>query len=125
MTTGFGSQLSVAVTAAGFGAGTVSPHRSRTGPGQVMRGGVVSRTMTRKVQRLVFPAASVAVQTTVFVPSGKIVPLGGTHTTITPGQLSIAVTLNVTGVPLVHSITRFVGQLIVGGVVSATVTTFE
>jgi hypothetical protein len=37
----------------------------------------------------VFPAASVAVHVTVVVPTGNIEPDGGTHATVTPGQLSL------------------------------------
>jgi hypothetical protein len=48
-------------------------------------------TVTLKVQVLVFPAASVAVQVTVLVPTGKVVPEGGLQTAVTPGQLSVAV----------------------------------
>ena len=50
-----------------------------------------SNTVTEKLQLAVFPAASVAVQVTVVDPTGTQDPLGGTQTTVTPGQLSIAV----------------------------------
>ena len=39
----------------------------------------------------VLPIASVAVQVTVFVPTGKNDPDAGTHANVTPGQLSDAV----------------------------------
>ena len=45
-----------------------------------------------KVQLDVLPDASVAVLVTVVVPSGKVEPDGGLLTTVTPGQLSVAVT---------------------------------
>src|SRR5258707_5030471 len=44
-----------------------------------------------KFHLAVFPGASVAVQVTVFVPVAKLEPLGGTQTSATPGQLSVAV----------------------------------
>ena len=58
--------------------------------GQVMEGACASLTVTVKVQALVLPAASVAVQVTVFVPTAKAVPLTGAQATVTPGQLSVA-----------------------------------
>jgi hypothetical protein len=48
-------------------------------------------TCTVKVQDAVLLEASVAVQVTVVVPSGKQVPDAGVHTTVAPGQLSLAV----------------------------------
>ena len=41
-----------------------------------------------KLQVAVLPDVSVAVHVTVVVPTGKIEPLGGLHTEVTPGQLS-------------------------------------
>jgi hypothetical protein len=80
---------------------------------QVTRGGVVSTTVTVKLQVTVeLPA----VQTTLLVPNRKPVPLGGTQVTGTAPLALEAVTLKVTGVsPPVHSAMMFVGQLIVGG----------
>jgi len=49
-----------------------------------------SNVVTAKEQVAVLPDASVAVQVTVVVPTGKHVPAGGLHTTVTPGQLSEA-----------------------------------
>src|ERR1043165_6621910 len=59
--------------------------------GQVMVGGSVSFTVTVKLQLTMLPAASVAVQVTVFVPFRKTLPLVGMQLTVTPGQLSVAV----------------------------------
>ena len=64
--------------------------------GQEMAGGMVSRTVTVKEQVLVFPAASVAVQVTVLVPTAKLLPLIGEQTTTGVSQLSAAVAENVT-----------------------------
>src|SRR5262249_59913640 len=64
--------------------------------GQVMTGACVSLTVTVKVQVAVLPCASVAVLVTVVVPTAELLPLAGTLATLTPGQLSVAVTENVT-----------------------------
>jgi len=62
----------------------------RTGPrrppptmlvGQTTTGSSDANTVTVKVQLLVLPEASVAVQVTVLTPTGKVEPLGGTHPT--------------------------------------------
>jgi hypothetical protein len=47
-------------------------------------------TITVKLQLLVLPAASVAVQVTGVVPVLKLEPVGGVQVTVTPGQLSVA-----------------------------------
>ena len=60
--------------------------------GQAITGFSVSLTVTVNVQLAVLPAASVAVLVTVVVPFGKVEPEGGLLTTVTPGQLSVAVT---------------------------------
>jgi hypothetical protein len=61
--------------------------------GQVMVGlEVVPFTVTVKVQVAVLPAASVAVEVTVVVPTTKLLPEAGVLVTTTPGQLSVAVT---------------------------------
>src|SRR5258705_9749175 len=62
--------------------------------GHVITGGCVSLTVTVKLQMLVLPAASLAVLTTVVVPTAKLDPLAGTLTTLTPGQLSVAPTIS-------------------------------
>ena len=59
--------------------------------GHVTVGACVSCTVTVKVQVPVFVEASVAVQVTVVVPTGKVDPDAGAHTTVAPGQLSDAV----------------------------------
>ena len=51
----------------------------------------VSVTVTVKAEVEVLPAASVAVQVTVVGPKSKIDPDAGTHATVAPGQLSVAV----------------------------------
>jgi len=58
--------------------------------GQTIIGGSVSLTVTVKLQVLVLPAASVAVQVTGVVPVPKLEPVGGLQLTVTPGQLSLA-----------------------------------
>ena len=91
-----------------------------------MTGGVVSTTVTVKPQLVVLPLASLAVQLTAVIPVGKGLPEDGVQITVTFGsQLSVAVVTNRTTVPevLVHSATRFGGQVIAGGVVSVTLTT--
>ena len=60
--------------------------------GQAITGFSVSLTVTVNEQLAVLPAASVAVLVTVVVPFGKVEPEGGLLTTVTPGQLSVAVT---------------------------------
>src|SRR5260370_4421908 len=93
--------------------------------GQAMLGGSMSRPVTVNEQLAVLPVASVAVQVTVVTPFGKDEPLGGLHTTLTPGQLSVTVGAKVTvaahtpgSVPVVIS----AGQVITGFSVSLTVT---
>jgi len=62
--------------------------------GQLTRGGVVSTTLTMKVQLLERPPLSVAVQTTLLLPSRKPVPDGGTQVTGSGApELSTAVTV--------------------------------
>ena len=51
----------------------------------------MSFTVTVKLQALVFPEESVAVQLTVVTPFGKVEPLDGAQATVTPEQLSVAV----------------------------------
>src|ERR1041384_7171319 len=59
------------------------------GPGQLGTGRWVSLTVTVKVQFELLPDASVAVHTTLVVPLAKLEPDAGTHSTETPGQLSV------------------------------------
>ena len=53
-------------------------------------------TVTVKVHVLLLPQPSVAVLVTVVTPTGKLVPLAGLLDTVPPGQLFVALTLNVT-----------------------------
>jgi hypothetical protein len=85
---------------------------------QATAGGSVSFTVTVNVQLLVLPCASVAVLVTVVVPTAKLVPLAGTLVTVTPGQLSVAVTLKVTlllQAPGAAFAEMLPGQVITGG----------
>ena len=59
--------------------------------GHVIFGASVSLTVTVKVQALVLPEASLAVQVTVVVPVAKVEPLGGTQVRLKLVQLSVAV----------------------------------
>lgn len=76
-------------------------------------------TETVKLQVAVLPAASVAVQVTVVVPTGKHDPEGGLQTTPTPGQLSLAVVVKLTTTQGTVTVgvtpTMFAGQVITGG----------
>src|SRR5258708_6543574 len=57
-------------------------------------------TTTWNTQRLTLPHASVAVQMTVVVPTGNMVPDEGEHLIVTrPPELSVAVTLKFTTAP--------------------------
>ena len=59
--------------------------------GHVTAGACVSCTVTVNVQVPVLAEASVAVHVTVVAPTGKVEPDAGTHATVDPGQLSVAV----------------------------------
>ena len=59
--------------------------------GHAMVGFSASVTVTVKLHVALFPDVSVAVQLTVVVPTGKVEPDAGEQTTVTPGQLSVAV----------------------------------
>ena len=48
----------------------------------------MSTTVTVKLQALLLPCASLAVQVTVVVPTAKAVPLAGLQLAVAPGQLS-------------------------------------
>src|SRR5207253_357818 len=63
---------------------------------QVITGDCTSFTVTVKLHVALLPLASVAVLVTVVVPTAKLLPLAGTLPTLTPGQLSVAVTTKVT-----------------------------
>src|ERR1041384_2741771 len=87
------------------------------------------KTDTVKLQVAVLPDASVAVQVTVVTPTGKQEPEGGLQTTVTPGQLSLAVVVKLTtvqgSVTLAATAVTLAGQVITGGCVSLTVTVNE
>src|SRR5688572_19943308 len=62
--------------------------------GTVTAGGVVSRTTTLKLPSAVLPELSVAVQSTVVVPSANVLPEGGSQTASTLGStVSLAVAM--------------------------------
>lgn len=93
-----------------------------------MVGGVVSWTVTVKLQLLLLPPKSLLTQFTVVTPGGKMLPEAGEQTsTGLASQMSEVVTTNVPTAPVgpVLSSTRFVEQDIVGGVVSTTETVNE
>jgi len=50
----------------------------------------VSLTVTVNEQEAVFPDPSVAVQVTVVTPLANVDPDAGAHSTVAPGQLSVA-----------------------------------
>jgi hypothetical protein len=78
----------------GAGYSTTAPHWPVVLPTVIFAGQVIVQTAitcTVKEQVAVLPDASVAVQLTVVVPSGKQVPDAGVQETVTPGQLSFAV----------------------------------
>ncbi len=88
----------------------------------------MSVTVTVKEQVAVLPEASVAVQVTVVVPTGKQSPDGGVQLTVTPGQLSVAVAVKVSTAqhkPGSLVSVMLAGQVTVGGSVSLTVTMKE
>lgn len=83
----------------------------------------MSFTLTVKVQVLVLPAASVAVDVTVVIPTGKKLPEAGTLVMVTPGQLSVAVGVNETFAPHWPAVLLtiiFAGQTMVGNCISLT-----
>src|SRR4030095_9939778 len=82
-------------------------------------------TVTVKLQLAVLPDASVAVQVTVVVPTGRIEPMGGLNTEVTPGQLydmvggeCVTFALLDIGQFCAATAVTFAGQVIVGGCVS-------
>src|SRR5882672_10338519 len=96
-----------------------------TSAGQVIVGGWLSRTITRCWHVAVFPLLSVAVQVTTLVPAANCA--GALLVTVTVPQLSLAVGLpNAT--PVAKQVPEFtftvtsVGQVIVGGRLSRTIT---
>ena len=78
----------------------------------------MSTTVTVKLHVALLPLLSRAVLVTVVVPTGKAKPLAGLLVTVTPGQLSLALTVKIT--LLVHTpgaalTVKFPGQVICGG----------
>jgi hypothetical protein len=98
-----------------------------TGGGQAIVGCCVSLTVTVNEQFAVLPDASLTEQLTVVMPLAKTEPLAGAHIGVpTPAQLSITI-----GAAYVTTAEHWFGsvpwmtgdgQVIVGGVVSVTVT---
>ena len=75
-------------------------------------------TVTVKVHVLELPCASVAVLVTVVVPKAKLLSLAGLLLTVTPGQLSVALTAKATlllQAPGAALTLMFAGQVICGG----------
>src|SRR5919109_913417 len=96
--------------------------------GTVTTGFVVSATVTVNEAEPMFPAASVALHVTVFVPRGNSAPLAGVQVAASgPSTMSVAeaVKLNVAPVAPVASTVAFAGTVTTGFVVSATVTVNE
>lgn len=86
---------------------------------------ITGLTVTVKLQLDELPLASVAVQVTVVVPTGNVLPEAGEQLTDGLGsQMSEAVAVNVTTLPawLVQVVVMLFGQVIDGAVVSAAVT---
>ena len=96
--------------------------------GQAMVGAWASLIVMVKVQALVSPAPSVAVQVTIVAPWLKVLPLAGTQTTAGETvQLSVAVGLAHATLDLAHRpesvlATMFTGQVMEGACVSLMVT---
>ncbi len=115
------SQMSVAGMAKETVLPPVPAHSTTRLLEQEICGGVVSRTVTVKLQEFEFPLASVATQMTPLVPRGKNEPEGGVQTTLTlVSQTSVAVMAKEIELPPApaHSVTRLLEQEICGGVVS-------
>jgi hypothetical protein len=114
---------------------TVPPQQKRYAPVEALPIKTVLRlvssckqtlpTVTTKLHSAVLFEVSLAVQMTVFVPNGKQYPDGGTQATVASGQLSLIAGEGKVATP--HGseptiIVVFGGQVIVGFVVSLTVT---
>ena len=92
---------------------------------QVIVGAVASFTVTVKVQVLLLPLLSLAVQFTVVNPRLKVEPLGGTQVRLVTAQLSVAVTVKFTTwlqVPAAVLVVTFPEQVRAGAAASFTVT---
>ena len=97
--------------------------------GQVITGGAVSATTTKKEHEAILPAVSKAVQATLEVPRGKLAPEEGAQDIDCTATLSVAVaggyTTFVTLDPAVGEAVWFDGQLMTGAKVSRTMTENE
>jgi hypothetical protein len=119
-------QLSVAVAGAYVTVAAQVPAATFTVrlAGQVIKGAMLSTTVTVKVQVAVRPAASRAVAVTVVVPRLNVEPDSGLYVIVAP-QLSVAVAANVTAaVQALGAVFTVMldGQAIVGFWLSTTVT---
>src|SRR5712692_662875 len=91
----------------------------------VTTGGVVSWTTTVAEADPALPAASMAEQVMVVVPSGKVLPEAGAHVGVSePDTASVAVAVKLTKAPLGPVASTTLGAVMVttGKVVSVTVT---
>src|SRR5438046_10579702 len=95
ITTGAGSQKSIAVTAAGFGGGTSASHCTTTFDGQFTTGALVSCTVRVWVQLALLPARSAAVQVQVITLLHEEVVLLSVQVKLT-GTLPSMVSMRVT-----------------------------
>ena len=121
-TTGAGVQLSVAITAAGLGAGTSASHCTANAAGQAIAGGCVSWTVTVNEQ-LATPATFEAVHVTVVAPMGKefgeVITVEPTRQVTVGAGFPVAVGANAT--ERAHwlgalFVVMFAGQVMAGGV---------
>ena len=127
VTTGAGSQLSVAVPEPVLAGAVLSVHSIVVFGGHVIDGGLLSSTVTVCKHVLLFPQASVASQVLVIVYSCGQAPAAVTSLEVTTGagsQLSVALARPVLAgaVLSVHSMVTLAGhEVITGGVLSSTV----
>ena len=100
--------------------------RAFTFDGHVITGGVASTTVTATLQVLEFPASSVAVKATMFVPRASNVPGGGSWVIQKLPQLSLAVTWAVRSGRSARQVASagnvwFVAQAVMTGAVASTI----
>src|SRR5262245_65286775 len=97
---GDGSQRSTAVGAKVTTSPSGSVVSTTMPEGQVTNGAVVSSTLTSNVHESEFPESSVAVQVTVVVPIGNVLPEGGKDSIVGAGSWSsLAVAVKETAAP--------------------------
>ena len=125
VTTGAGSQLSVAVAMPVAAGALEASHSTVAAIGTVMTGSVVSTTLMVCVPEIELPHASVAVHVRVIVDSCGQVPGAVASMKVTTGagsQLSVAVAMPVAAGALEasHSTVAAIGTVITGSVVSTT-----